>query len=219
MSCNKHCCGANQLFDEKGAKKDLRRYLKKGPQKPTKLLTEALKTINLNDSSLLDIGGGIGPIPLELIPHGISSVTDVDASLGYISIAKAEAKKRNYDTLIKYHLGDFVEENEHIHAHDIVTLDKVICCYPDVTNLLKTSLSKAISYYALVYPQSHWMSRFGVKLLNLKFKLTGNSFRTFIHSPQFVDETILNAGFVKIHSEKTLFSWQMHLYKKIEENI
>ena len=213
MSC-KHCCGANQQFNLKGAKKDLKRYLKKGPRKPTKLLTEALKAMDLKDLTLLDIGGGIGPIPLELIPHGLNKVTNVDASEGYINVAKSEVKKRNYSNEIDYHLGDFTDIQEQIELHDIVTLDKVICCYPFMDDLLRTSLSKAKKYYALVYPQANWLSRLSVKILNLTLKLKGNPFRTFIHSPFLVESSIANAGFKKIYSNTTLLSWHIHLYKK-----
>jgi magnesium-protoporphyrin O-methyltransferase len=213
MSC-KHCCGANQQFNLKSAKKDLKRYLKKGPRKPTKLLVEALKEIDLKDLTLLDIGGGIGPIPLELIPHGLTKITNVDASEGYVIVAKSEAKKRNYNNLITSHLGDFTDVQEQIKPHDIVTLDKVICCYPFMDDLLKTSLSKTKKYYALVYPQANWLSKLGVKILNLTLKLRGNPFRTFIHSPLLVENSIANAGFKKIYSNKTLLSWHIHLYKK-----
>ena len=51
MSCS-HCCGANQLFDQKIAKRDLKRYLKKGPKKATRLLTDALKNLDLKGLSL-----------------------------------------------------------------------------------------------------------------------------------------------------------------------
>ncbi|MBV1888382.1 MAG: hypothetical protein KUG51_03740, partial [Urechidicola sp.] len=181
---------------------------------PTKLLTDALKKLNLKGLSLLDIGGGIGPIQLELIPHGIKEVTNVEASVGYINIAKSEAKKQHHDTLIEYRLGDFVEESEQIELHEIVTLDKVICCYPQVDELLKTSLSKATKYYALAYPQTHWLAHLSAKLVNLRMKIQSNPFRTFIHSSKFIDNTIKNAGFSKIYSEKTMLSWQVHVYEK-----
>lgn len=213
MSC-KHCCGANRLFDIKNAKKDIKRYLKKGPRKPTKLLIDALKAENLTNLSLLDIGGGVGIIPLELLPKKISKVTDVDASEGYISIAKAEAEKRQLQDSIHYELGDFVDVQQHIEKHDIVTLDKVICCYPNVDELLQASLSKATSYYGLVYPQANFLSRLTVWFLNLTLKVRGNPFRTFIHSPRLVHATITKTGFKKIASAKTLLSWQIHLYKK-----
>ncbi len=214
MSC-KHCCGANEQFDIKTAKKDLKRYLRKGARKPTRLLVNALKTESLKGLSLLDIGGGIGPIPLELIPKGLGKVTDVDAPQGYITIAKSEMEKRKLAHLIEYQLGDFVDVNAGIESHDIVTLDKVICCYPYVDDLLKTSLSKAKKYYGLVYPQANFLSRIVVAGLNLSLKLKKNPFRTFIHSPKLVHDTITSAGFQMIYSGKTLLSWQVRLYKKM----
>ncbi len=214
MSCI-HCCGANQLFDDKSAKKDLKRYLKKGPRKPTKLLVDTLKKLDLKGLSLLDIGGGIGPIPLELIPEGISKVIDIDASSGYIHIAKLEAEKRGYTNIIKYQLGDFVDVSPQINPHDIVTLDKVICCYPHVDELLKASLSKATKYYGVVYPQTNWVSKFMATLINLTMWFKKNPFRTFIHPTELVHTTILKAGFKKVHSANYFLSWQIHLYKKI----
>jgi len=213
MSCQ-HCCGANQQFDTKSAKKDLKRYLKRGPRKPTKKLTEAFKSLDITNLSLLDIGGGVGPIPLELIPQGLSKVTDVDASEGYINVAKSEAKKRDYKEKINYLTGDFTDVHSQIEAHDIVTLDKVICCYPFVENLLKTSLSKAKTYYALVYPQANFISRTTVWFLNMTLKIRGNPFRTFIHNQKVIDCLIANAGFTEIYSGTTFLSWQIHLYKR-----
>lgn len=217
MSCI-HCCGADKLFDEKSAKKDLKRYLKKGPRKPTRLLTEALKKQSLKGLSLLDIGGGIGPIPLELIPKGIAKVLDIDASVGYIYVAKSESEKRGYSDIIQYQMGDFVDESSQIEPYDIVTLDKVICCYPHVDKLLKTSLSKAKKYYGVVYPQTNWVSRFMAILINLTMKFKKNPFRTFIHSTELVDNTIQKAGFKKVYSARYFLSWQIHLYKKIKHD-
>ncbi len=213
MSC-KHCCGANKQFDLKNAKKDLKNYLKRGPRKPTKVLTEGFKNLDVNGLSLLDIGGGIGPIPLELIPLGLTKVTDVDASEGYISVAKTETEKQHYQDKIIYHLGDFLDVHTQIEPHDIVTLDKVICCYPFVEDLLKTSLSKAKNYYALVYPQANWITHLVAGTLNLTLKLKGNPFRSFIHPPKLVNSIILNAGFTEIYRGKTFLSWQIHIYKK-----
>ena len=212
MSCL-HCCGANQLFDEKSAKKELKRYLNKGVKGPTKRLTDAFKKLNLNGLSLLDIGGGIGTISLELIPYGISKVVSIDASSGYLNSAKSEAEKRHY-TFINYHLGDFVAESEQIELHDIVTLDKVLCCYPYVDELLKTSLSKTAKYYALVYPQTHWMAHLSAMFVNLRMKIQRNPFRTFIHSSKLIESAIKDAGFSKIYTDRIGVSWQVHIYKK-----
>jgi tRNA1(Val) A37 N6-methylase TrmN6 len=214
MTCQ-HCCGANQQFDIKNAQKDLKRYLKRGPRKPTKRLTEALKKLNISGLSLLDIGGGVGPIPLELIPQGLSKVTDVDASEGYINVAKSEAEKRGYQDKVSYLSGDFMDVHSQVDPHDIVTLDKVICCYPFVEELLKTSLSKAQTYYALVHPQDNFLARLVVWGLNLTLKLRGNPFRAFIHDQNVIDRIIAEAGFKEIYSGTTFLSWQIQVFEKV----
>lgn len=214
MSCQ-HCCGANKQFDLKNAKKDLKRYLKRGPRKPTQKLTEALKRLNIKGLSLLDIGGGVGPIPLELIPQGLTKVTDVDASEGYIDIAKIETVKRGYQDKIDYYTSDFLDVHTQIEPHDIVTLDKVICCYPHIEDLLQSSLSKAKTYYALVHPQATFMARGVVWVLNLTLKIRGNPFRTFIHNQDVIKRTIAQAGFKEIYKDRTFLSWQIQIFEKV----
>ena len=74
------CVGVEKLFDEKYAQRDLKRYLRKGPVKTTRLLIEAIRAEGVKDLSLLDIGGGIGAIQLELFEAGVSRALDVDAA-------------------------------------------------------------------------------------------------------------------------------------------
>ncbi len=44
---------------------------------------------------------------------------------------------------MSHHLGDFVEVAGSIQPADIVTLDRVICCYPDVERLVGLSSQRA----------------------------------------------------------------------------
>ncbi len=85
------CVGVEKLFDEKYAQRDLKRYRRKGPVKTTRLLIEAIRAEGVKDLSLLDVGGGIGAIQLELIEAGVSRAIDVDAATAYLKIARAEA--------------------------------------------------------------------------------------------------------------------------------
>ncbi len=66
MPCN--CCEiTDNAFGEDEAKSELRNYRKHGPAKQTKLILEAIRSLNLKDADLLDIGGGIGAIHHELL--------------------------------------------------------------------------------------------------------------------------------------------------------
>jgi len=213
MTCQ-HCCGANQLFDDKTARKDLKRYLKKGAKKQTQALVDALSKNELKDLSLLDIGGGVGPIHYELLPKGIKSITDVDASEGFIHVAKTEASKREVRDQISYIQGDYVDLHENIEAHDIVTLDKVICCYPDMPELVDASSKKAKRFYALVYPIDSWIMntlRFMIKMVMI-FKR--NPFRMYVHSPSEVEARLVRNGFKRIHNSRS-FPWRVEVYQRI----
>jgi magnesium-protoporphyrin O-methyltransferase len=84
---------------------------------------DALRAEGVDGATLLDIGGGVGVIPLELLSAGLRSATDVDASGEYIAVAHAEAQRRGYDGQITYHHGNFVELAPEIETADIVTIE------------------------------------------------------------------------------------------------
>jgi len=203
--------GIEKLFDEKTARKNLKRYLQKGPRRPTRLLIEAIKA-NSPSGSLLDIGGGVGIIQLELLSEGVQKVTDVDASNGYIKVAKEEAIKRGYEKSISYMHEDFTNISTVIDSHNIVTLDKVICCYPEMQDLVKSSSEKAKELYGLVYPRENILSKLLVGFGNLFIKLFNRNFKSYIHSNTDV-RAILDENFKEIYY-KTTGIWQVVLFRR-----
>ena len=74
------CPGIEAYFDQKEAAKDLKRYRKKGPDKTTGMLIDALKAEGIKGMMLLDIGEGVGTIQHELLNVGASSCINVEAS-------------------------------------------------------------------------------------------------------------------------------------------
>ncbi len=53
MTCCTHCQDAGHIFDEKTAKKELKRYQKKGPAKSTRLLLEEIRRHGLSRARLM----------------------------------------------------------------------------------------------------------------------------------------------------------------------
>ena len=43
--------------------------------------------------------------------------------------------------------------SDEIEAADVVTLDRVICCYPDMEALVGRSAERALRLYGLVHPR------------------------------------------------------------------
>lgn len=210
MNCCQ-CQGIETFFDEKVARRELKRYRKKGPSKTTRLLIDALKAEGLNGKTLLDIGGGIGAIQHELLEWGASTAVSVDASQAYIKVAREEAHRRELDGRVSYHYGDFVDLAGDIKDADMVTLDRVICCYDDMERLVGLSAERARKVYGLVYPRDHGVIKAARPLVNFFFWARGNPFRIFIHPTRAVDARVRSRGFTPRFYRKTAF-WQVVVY-------
>lgn len=214
MSCCNHCRDAGAFFDDKTARKELRRYIKKGPKKSTRLLLDQIRKSDVSGKTLLDIGGGVGSITFELMRAGISRSVHVDASEAYLNTVKIEAQKRYLKDKIDFLYGDFTEMHNQIEAADIVTLDRVLCCYPDMEKLVDRSAEKSARLYGVVFPRRFWFIGWGIGIVNLYFKLRGSDFRTFHHSPDSIDARIRGNGFRRIYQAHTII-WDIVLYKRV----
>ena len=205
------CKGIETLFNEKEAESNLKAYRKDGPAKTTRILIEALKAEGIEGSTLLDIGGGVGAIQHELLRSGAQSATGVDASTAYLKAAQEEGKRRGYANRITYHHGNYVALAPQLAPADIVTLDRVICCYHDMPALVGSSVAKAGRLYGLVYPRDTWWLRAGIFLANLYFRVVRNPFRTFVHPTQAVDALVRDNGFDR-RFYRTSGLWQVVVY-------
>src|SRR5262249_45625807 len=116
--------------------KELARYRQHGPAKNTLLLVQALRAQlqaqGIEHRTLLDIGGGVGAIPHLLLHDGVRQASDVEASATYLAAAREEAERRGLAEHISFQHGDYVTLAPTIPAADIVTRDRVICCYGDM---------------------------------------------------------------------------------------
>src|SRR5712671_2640325 len=146
MSCP-HCQGAEKVFDAGTARGDLEEYRQHGPAKTTRLLLNAIRKAAHDDKTLLDIGGGVGAIQHELLADTVQSAVHVDASTAYLGASQEEAAKRGHRERVTYLHGNFVEVAPEVAPADIVTLDRVLCCYPDMPALVTASISHAKQLY------------------------------------------------------------------------
>lgn len=209
-----HCQGAEDIFSRRRAQQDLDAYREKGASKATQVMLDMLKAFSVTGKTLLDIGGGVGAIQHELIASGLSHAIDVDASSAYINAASEEAQRQGHLEKIQFQHGDFVQIASEIEAADIVTLDKVLCCYPDVRALVDLSSQRANEFYGLVYPQDNILSKNLVHLLNFfAFRLWGNPFRTYIHDSKIIDGIIQSNGLRQIERKNVGF-WQILIYQR-----
>jgi magnesium-protoporphyrin O-methyltransferase len=207
------CQGIERLFDEDYVHGELARYRDKGPAKTTSVLIDALKAEGVSGLTVLDIGGGIGAIQHELLKSGAERTFNVEASTASIDAAKAEAERQGHGDRISHYHGDFVDLADAISAADIVTLDRVICCYRDMRGLIALSTERARRLYGVVYPRDTWWVKAALPLLNFRFRLQRNPFRTYVHSSTDVEALLSRQGWKRRFYRRTLL-WQVAVYAK-----
>ena len=96
---------------------------------------------------------------------------------------------------------------------DVVTLDRVVCCYPDAGALLGAAALRTRQFLALTYPRNRWHVRAVIAVQNLLRRLKGSEFRVFVHSPEGVSATLQEAGLARAARQET-WVWIMEVYRR-----
>lgn len=212
MPCN--CCQiTDNTFGENDARKGLRQYQRRGPAAQTRELLRAVRSVNLHNATLLDIGGGIGAIHHELLDDGVTQATHVDASRAYLRAAEGEAARRGHASRVQFMQADFTDVASELPPVDLVTLDRVVCCYPDFHSLLSAAAGRSKRVLALTYPRDTWYMRLVIGLMDWIQSLRRDPFRVFVHPVAQMDSVLAAAGMHRV-SLKRLFVWEVALYTR-----
>jgi magnesium-protoporphyrin O-methyltransferase len=209
------CEGIEIQFDRKKAAKKLKKYRTKGPQSTTRALVDGLIEQGVEGATLLDIGGGIGAIQHELLGAGVKEAVNFEASTAYMEACKEEAERQGHGDKITHQHGDFAHLDEDVSLADVVTLERVICCYTDMPGLVDQSCAKTGHLLGIVIPHDVWYVKLYTALYhNLKFKLKNNPFRVFVYPTQDVEDRIKHNGFIR-RFYRLVDGWQVMIYERV----
>jgi SAM-dependent methyltransferase len=210
------CCSVDYdvHFDAENARSDLLDYRANGADGSTRRLLDALIAEGVGGASLLDIGGGVGIVQLELLEAGAARSVDVDASAPYLAVAEAEAAERGFGDRTEYRHGDFVALADEVLPADVVTLDHVICCYRDVQALVIRSAQHAQRLLGVVYPVDRWWTRLAIRIVNLVTRIQRSDYRAYVHSARLVDRLIRDAGLEQRYHHAGMV-WQTAVYARV----
>jgi len=208
------CCKTtyDTTFDLKRANKEMTQYLKTGPKKSTKYLLKPLQEWIQVEDSLLDIGSGVGALIWELLENGIDHVHYIEISDAYSKVFKEQVASKALEKQVNILTGDFTEHHPSLPQVDVVTMDKVICCYQDYRPLVKLSLQKARKVYAYTILRDIWWVKAVNKVESLIKSFT-NYLRTHIHPTAEIEEMVVSQGFKKIY-QKSHREWLTVIYTK-----
>lgn len=171
-----NCCKQSdyrRFFNRTFASRDLARYRRKGLTATERDLVTMCG--NVEGATVLEVGGGIGALQLELLDAGAAAATNVELSAGYEDAAAELFAGR----AVERRVGDFVDAD--VPPHDIVLLHRVVCCYPDVDALIGAAAARTKERIALTYPQERRWIGWGFRAINLWLRVSRCGFRTYHH--------------------------------------
>jgi magnesium-protoporphyrin O-methyltransferase len=114
---------------------------------------------------------------------------------------------------VEFVFGDFTALADTIPPADIVTLDRVICCFDDMHGLVQRSARKAGRLYGAVYPRQNGWMRIGIAGINLLQRIKRTTFRVFLHDPAVIDAELRAAGLERRSRQQTL-GWEVVVYAR-----
>jgi len=200
------CCtqsGYDEFFGEKQARRDARRYRRKGLDRAARWIVEVVQEQGVEGATVLEPGGGVGGIQLELLKAGAARSVIVELSHGYDDAAAELAREQGLVDRIERRVGDFARDG--VGEADVVVLHRVVCCYPSYEDLLGTAARLARRAVVFTYPPRNPVSRTFVALVNLWMRARGKDFRAFAHRPEAMLAVARGHGFEPFASRSGLW--------------
>jgi len=205
------CCDCRAIDHHFGASRaaaELEAYVRQGPTGTTRLILRSLDQLPVRIESLLDIGAGVGVLHHELLHSRARSAVHVEAAQAYLEAARAESVRRGHTDRVRFLHGDFLTFAPSLESADLVTMDRVICCYPEFEPLVRASVATARRCYAISYPHDRWYVRAHTVGQNIKRRWAGNRFRTFVHSPARV-RVLMEEGGLRVFQRRRTLVWEV----------
>jgi magnesium-protoporphyrin O-methyltransferase len=192
------CCSPGaygRVFSERWARLDARRYRVQGLDPTGRRIVEHLAAQGLAGATVLEVGGGIGALGVELLDAGAERVVNVELSPGYERTARGLLERRGLLGRVDRLLGDVATTPELARGADVVVLHRVVCCYPDADSLVDAAASRAGRRLVLSFPRDAWWNRVGFRAVDRVLSPFSGGFRTFVRPAEDVLHAALARGF------------------------
>jgi len=205
------CCnsrGCDKFFTPRLARRTAKRYRKKGLDPTAQRMVDFLESRGIEGATVLEIGGGVGEVQIELLKAGAAHAVNLELSPGYDEEAERLLREAALDGRAERRLHDIAVDPEGVEPADIVLLHRVVCCYPDYERLLGAAAQQARRFLVFSYPPRNLLSRLIVNAENLVFKLRRKEYRSFTHPPAAMLGVLAERGLHRTFAHHTLV-WQV----------
>jgi 2-polyprenyl-3-methyl-5-hydroxy-6-metoxy-1,4-benzoquinol methylase len=183
------CCppkGYTKLFSKRAARRDAKRYRRDGVDETAQDMISFVRGRGIEGTSVLEIGGGVGAIQLELLKAGAAQATNLELSPEYEEVARELAREQGVADRVERRLGDVVSQPDLAGEADAIVMHRVVCCYPDYDALVGAAAERARRVLVMSFPRPRLLIRLGMGAVNLAARMLRWEYRTWVHPPEAV---------------------------------
>jgi 2-polyprenyl-3-methyl-5-hydroxy-6-metoxy-1,4-benzoquinol methylase len=205
------CCPSRdyrRLFNQRFARRLANRYGKRGLDATARKMVEFLRELGIEDASIVEIGGGVGEIEIELLQAGAARAQNLELSPAYEHEADQLARQAGVQGRLDWRIHDLAEDPGAVEPADLVVLHRVVCCYPDYERLLAAAADHARRALVFSYPPRNAFSRAFYVVFNLVMRLSHSSFRGFAHPPSAMLAVLEDHGLRRTYERRSRI-WQV----------
>src|SRR5438034_9423637 len=157
--------------------------------------------------TLLEVGGGIGAIQIELLRAGMTRAVNIELTPTYEEAAEGLRHGAGLGDRVERRVMAFAEATSEVEAADVVIMNRVICCYPDMPKLAGAAAGHTREVLVVSFPKERWWTRALISLGDLALRLARQQFQVFLHPPDKIIATAERHG-LKSVSNQTSFFWE-----------
>lgn len=182
------------------------------PSDVSRALYERLAGLGFAGRSVLEIGCGYGRLLIGALVAGARSGTGVELDADALDAARERAEEAGLAARCTLVQGDGADLE--LAPHDVVVLDRAICCYADGDRLLDRSVALAGSTYAMTVPESRGLrgawNRVVYAVGGALDYVRGEE-RVYLHDVGRMERRLAAAGFTLDQAER-IGKWHLGIY-------
>jgi 2-polyprenyl-3-methyl-5-hydroxy-6-metoxy-1,4-benzoquinol methylase len=206
------CCnarGCDGIFGRRFARRVARRYRKRGLDKTARAMVAFLERRGIEGATVLEIGGGVGGLQIELMRRGAAGATNVELSPAYETAAADLLCEQGLEARVERRVLDFARDGSEMEPADVVVMHRVVCCSPDVGGLVGAAAEHARRVLALSFPRDRWWIRAAARTLNAGAALIRWDWRFYVHPPAAIVAAAEERGLRLVREEPSGPFWQV----------
>ena len=126
----------------------------------------------------------------------------------YEEAARALLREAGLEARVERRVMDFAEATGELEAADIVIMNRVICCYPDMPKLAGAAADHTREVLVMSFPKERWWTRAAISMADFVLRVARQQFQVFLHPPDEIVATAERHGLKTVYNQTGLF-WEV----------